>query len=82
MSEYLGWVEKNAPRARFDRDIIPGGPETAGYEAYVRNVFRPGQVLSKKDPGGMSASTLLRMENELGKHALDDSSQSRVLAII
>jgi len=86
MSEYLGWTNKGAPRERFDRDIIPGGPETASYEAYVRSVFQPGREHFKgsgatANPSRISASTMLRMENELGKHALDDSNDLHLLNV-
>lgn len=43
MSDYLGWRQKKAPaefRARFDKEIIPGGPMTHSYEDYVKNIFQ------------------------------------------
>ena len=39
----LGWNERKPPRefdtTRFDRDILPGGIVSQGYEAFVKSVF-------------------------------------------
>ncbi|TKR78007.1 hypothetical protein L596_018884 [Steinernema carpocapsae] len=80
MSEYLGWDEHRPPvEATSGRDDLKrpnpneiiGGPVSQGFENYVRNIFRPGaQVPNEKK---ISASSMLKMEEHLGKHALDDS---------
>ena len=105
MSEYLGWTEKSTRQSRdldptrFDRDVIPGGVITQGFENYVKSIFRPNQnpempatltnnptstAMQASNPsssglGGVqptkkiSASAMLKMANELGDGALDDS---------
>ncbi|PAV80027.1 hypothetical protein WR25_23003 isoform B [Diploscapter pachys] len=82
MSEYLGWNNRRpaaGSRDKFDREIIAAGPVTQNYENYVKNIFNPYNRLGTKDKDqiardhGFSASTMLRMERQLGKHALDDS---------
>uniref|UniRef100_A0A914ZCB1 Uncharacterized protein n=1 Tax=Panagrolaimus superbus TaxID=310955 RepID=A0A914ZCB1_9BILA len=127
MSEYLGWRERKPPpeydTSRFDRNIIPGGPMTQNYEAYVRNIFRPNNKpstetihapsgftssldgsgsssshapitltndtsafgsadfggLDMKMPQKISATTMLKLEQHLGKDALDDSNDMALL---
>ncbi|CAD5215950.1 unnamed protein product [Bursaphelenchus okinawaensis] len=108
MSEYLGWRERKPPRefdnSKFDRDILPGGPVTQGFESYVKSIFRPNADNSHTGgeggsytfsqhsrgelPGGasgltgdpkVSASALLKMEEHLGKEALDDSLDHEIL---
>ncbi|CAD5221921.1 unnamed protein product [Bursaphelenchus xylophilus] len=109
MSEYLGWRERKPPReldtTRFDRDILPGGPVSQGFENYVKSIFRPGsenanhttanagpytyhQQSNGQLPAGacgltgdpkVSASALLKMEEHLGKEALDDSLDHEIL---
>jgi hypothetical protein len=129
MSEYLGWRERKPPpeydTSRFDRNIIPGGPMSQNYEAYVRNVFRPNNKqntetihapsnftsslngsggssssgyapitlssdtsafgsadfrgLDVKMPQKVSATTMLKLEQHLGKDALDDSNDMALL---
>ncbi|KAI6177238.1 hypothetical protein M3Y97_00885100 [Aphelenchoides bicaudatus] len=98
MSSYLGWKERAPPKefdtTRFDRDILPGGEVSAGYENYVRSIFRPtigrnpempvqlGPSSTPLPAGAsaltgnpkVSASQLLKMEEHLGKDALDDSN--------
>lgn len=88
-SEYLGWQERKPPREfdRFDRDVLPGGPVTQGFENYVKSIFRPeGAQEGRPDlPAGacglsgdpkVSAAAILKMEEHLGKEALDDSRKS------
>lgn len=93
-SEYLGWQERKPPRefdnTRFDRDILPGGPVSQGFENYVKSIFRSDSKTAQSNltaskmelPVGashlsgdpkVSASALLKMEEHLGKEALDDS---------
>ncbi|CAB3397108.1 unnamed protein product [Caenorhabditis bovis] len=83
MSEYLGWRDRRPSpgygrSSDFDRDIIPGGVQTKSYESYVRNIFNPMNRLKTKDKErlardhGLSASSMLKMEREFGKSALDE----------
>jgi len=99
-SEYLGWRERDPPRdfdtSRFDRNIMPGGPVTQGFESYVKSIFRPTSSYNPECPTQLapksqhtdlpmgastlsgdpkvSAASLLKMEQYLGKDALDDSN--------
>ncbi|KAK6742812.1 hypothetical protein RB195_010214 [Necator americanus] len=78
MSEYLGWTERRPPlgsRPFAKEDMLPGGPVTQSYENYVKNIFHP-MNRAKKETGvdrGVSASNMLKMEQSLGKYAIDDS---------
>ncbi|CAD6188091.1 unnamed protein product [Caenorhabditis auriculariae] len=83
-SEYLGWTERkplasSRSVSSFDRDMIPGGPQTKSYESYVKNIFHPMNRLRTKDKDqlirdhGLSASSILKMENQLGRAVIDDS---------
>ncbi|EYC39975.1 hypothetical protein Y032_0634g909 [Ancylostoma ceylanicum] len=81
MSEYLGWTERRPPvgaKTSLKEDMLPGGPVTQSYENYVKNIFHP-MNRSKNDSSqratdhGLSASRMLKMEQSLGKYALDDS---------
>ena len=100
-SPYLGWKEHKPARefdtSRVDREVLPGGPITASYENYVRNIFRPnrnvGVGINGVPPGGgeiatrgfsvdvgdvktkMSATAMLKIEEQLGADALDDSRE-------
>ncbi|KHJ92969.1 hypothetical protein OESDEN_07127 [Oesophagostomum dentatum] len=68
MSDYLGWTERRPPfgaqRPPKD-DLLPGGPVTQSYENY--------DTAQMAADHGLSASRMLKMEQTLGKHALDDS---------
>jgi hypothetical protein len=71
-SYYLG--DKNARFADEKDQYSVGGPMTASYENYVRNIFRPGEVVGKVGDQPISAVKMLNMERHFGKDALDDSS--------
>ena len=88
MSDYLGWRDRrprnqeerdSVNKAKFDREILPGGPMTNEYEDFVKNIFRGGPIPKEGDLTGeipkFSADTMNRMEQHFGKHALDDSSR-------
>ncbi|KAI1731668.1 hypothetical protein Ddc_00499 [Ditylenchus destructor] len=104
MSEYLGWTEKSTRQSRdldptrFDRNVIPGGVVTQGFENYVKSLFRPNQnpempakltnnstVTAMQTSNGLapgkkiSASAMLKMANELGDGALDDTMDEDAL---
>ncbi len=72
-SYYLG--NNNAPFATEKNEYAVGGPMTASYENYVRNIFRPGKVVGKMGDRPISAVNMLNMERHFGKDALDDSRE-------
>ncbi|CEF65511.1 Hypothetical protein SRAE_2000019000 [Strongyloides ratti] len=72
---------------KYDTDSSIGGPITNGYEDYVKSIFKNSNVNNKDDSfseeyrmpqgvteasKGISARTMLKMEQHLGKHALDN----------
>ncbi|VDK59871.1 unnamed protein product [Anisakis simplex] len=91
MSEYLGtrdhaarpssWdmPQSGSSRSTFDRNIMPGGPATAGFENYIRSIYRPGAKLPSAEILPISASAMLRMHDQLGRSALDESLDNVLL---
>jgi hypothetical protein len=116
-SEYLGWTQRQPSShsrsefdpSRVDRNVLPGGPVTQGYENLVKNIFRPnenscsnntlngpvpsasslqnagnsafmnGILAAAGQPTKISASAMLKMEEQLGKSALDDTMDDEAL---
>ncbi|KJH45869.1 hypothetical protein DICVIV_08063 [Dictyocaulus viviparus] len=82
MSEYLGWTERKPPFgtdiSNYRDKILVGGPITHSYENYIKNIFHPMNRLKTDSSqqladGGLSASTMLKVERSFGRHAIDDT---------